>query len=117
MPAWGHRAVGLLHHGQGHGGLVKESLDNNFIEIWRCFQISDHLYYMYTAIDTNSLEFHKNRGDFEEWEVWLTKQEISRLDEICHSKLKGEPLRTALTQAAERNFVVYSEKTKELGYY
>ncbi len=29
--------------------LVKETDDKEFIELWRCFQTSDHLYYMFTA--------------------------------------------------------------------
>ncbi len=29
--------------------LVKETGDRTFIKIWRCFQISDHLYYMFNA--------------------------------------------------------------------
>jgi alpha-amylase len=29
--------------------LVKEAEDKDFLRIWRCFQTSDHLYYMFTA--------------------------------------------------------------------
>jgi alpha-amylase len=29
--------------------LVKETEDDRFLRIWRCFQTSDHLYYMFTA--------------------------------------------------------------------
>jgi alpha-amylase len=29
--------------------LVKETADEEFLRIWRCFQTSDHLYYMFTA--------------------------------------------------------------------
>jgi alpha-amylase len=29
--------------------LVKETIDRQFLKIWRCFQTSDHLYYMFTA--------------------------------------------------------------------
>jgi alpha-amylase len=29
--------------------LVKETNDKDFLKIWRCFQTSDHLYYMFTA--------------------------------------------------------------------
>ncbi len=31
------------------GPLIKESQDQDFIKIWKYFQISDHLYYMFTA--------------------------------------------------------------------
>lgn len=34
---------------RGMEGLVKESQDPHFTKIWRYFQISDHLYYMFTA--------------------------------------------------------------------
>jgi len=29
--------------------LVKETADKDFLRLWRCFQTSDHLYYMFTA--------------------------------------------------------------------
>jgi len=29
--------------------LVKEAADKEFLRVWRCFQTSDHLYYMFTA--------------------------------------------------------------------
>jgi len=29
--------------------LVKETVDKDFLRLWRCFQTSDHLYYMFTA--------------------------------------------------------------------
>ena len=29
--------------------LVKETVDREYLNIWRCFQTSDHLYYMFTA--------------------------------------------------------------------
>jgi alpha-amylase len=160
--------------------LIKEAEDAEFLKLWRYFQTSDHLYYMFTAggapgevhsyfspfqspmdafvaaqsllfdfenrlrlatltanepflfrtkvgeahftgvmtwslkgfakalqtVDAKAVEFHNRRGDFESWaEHSLQDKTLARqLKEIRTSKLKGEALRKALIDAAEKRF-------------
>ena len=173
--------------------LVKESQDSIFIKTWRYFQLSDHLYYMFTAggtpgevhsyfspyvtptdafvtcqsaitdfemrlrlftvaskepfqfyiglgkekytgktawslrgfikaisrVPIKSLEFHTNRGNFESWARFSLQNEnlADQLHSIRKSGLKGEDLRSAVTNAAEKCFVESSKKAKDFGYY
>lgn len=174
-------------------GLVKESQNSHFLKTWRYFQISDHLYYMFTGggapsevhgyfspfgtptdafitgqsavmdfemrlrtftvtandpfrfykgvgkkmftgitalslkgfidviskVERKSIEFHKKRGDFEKWAKFSlqNKKLASQFRKICKSKLKGEPLKNAIKQTAEKCFEDVINKTLDLGYY
>jgi len=160
--------------------IVKETADKDFLKIWRYFQTSDHLYYMFTAggapgevhsyfspfsspidafvteqaaildfenrvrlasatanepflfytgvgenhftgtmawslkgfkqalqkINTKSLEFHNNRGDFEKWakKSLHDKTLTEELKKIRVSKMKGEMLRESLIKTATERF-------------
>jgi alpha-amylase len=160
--------------------LIKEGGDAKFLKLWRYFQTSDHLYYMFTAggapgevhsyfspfqspmdafvaaqsllfdfenrlrlatltanepflfrtkageahftgvmtwslkgfakvlqtVNVKALEFHNRRGDFERWaEHSLQDTTLAQqLKGIRTSKLKGEMLRKALFDAAEKRF-------------
>jgi alpha-amylase len=160
--------------------LVKETNDKDLLKTWRYFQISDHLYYMFTAggapgevhsyfspydspidafvtaqaaildfenrvrlasvaanepflfytgvgekfftgktvwslegfptaiqrADSESLEFHDNRGDFEKWaEESLHDRTLSaRFKGIRLAKLKGKQLRESLAKVTEQRF-------------
>jgi alpha-amylase len=160
--------------------LIKEAEDAEFLKLWRYFQTSDHLYYMFTAgggpgevhsyfspfqspmdafvaaqsllfdfenrlrlatltanepflfrtkageenftgvmswslkgfvkalqtVNLKAVEFHNQRGDFENWaEYSLQDKTLARkLKEIRASKLKGETLRKALIDAAQKRF-------------
>jgi alpha-amylase len=160
--------------------LVRETADKDFLKIWRYFQTSDHLYYMFTAggapgevhsyfspfnspmdafvteqaaildfenrvrlasatanepflfytgvgenyftgtmawslkgfkqalqkINTKSLEFHNNRGDFERWakKSLQDKTLAEELKKIRVSKMKGEMLRKSLIKTATERF-------------
>lgn len=160
--------------------LVKETNDKDLLKTWRYFQISDHLYYMFTAggapgevhsyfspydspidafvtaqaaildfenrvrlasvaanepflfytgvgeefftgktvwslegfptaiqrADSESLEFHDSRGDFEKWaEESLHDRTLSaRFKGIRLAKLKGKQLRESLAKVAEQRF-------------
>jgi alpha-amylase len=158
--------------------LVKETEDKEFLETWRYFQTSDHLYYMFTAggtpgevhsyfspydtpmdafvtaqaaildfenrvrlaavvadepflfyagageksftgmkawsmrgfakavqrVSAKSVEFHSNRGDFEQWaEKSLHDTALSdQLKKIRLSNLNGEPLREAIIKDVKK---------------
>jgi len=160
--------------------LVKEAEDEAFLNLWRYFQTSDHLYYMFTAggapgevhsyfspfqspmdafvaaqallfdfesrlrlatltanepflfctkvgkenftgvmswslkgfakalqaVDVKAVEFHNRRGDFESWaEHSLQDKTLAhQFKGIRESKLKGEALRKAVLDAAEKRF-------------
>jgi len=160
--------------------LVKEAADEEFLKLWRYFQTSDHLYYMFAAggapgevhayfspfqspmdafvaaqtllfdfesrlrlatltanepflfctkagkehftgvmswslkgfakaiqtVDVKAVEFHNRRGDFESWaEHSLQDKALAdKLKGIRTSKLKGEALRKAVVDAAEKRF-------------
>jgi alpha-amylase len=160
--------------------LVKETNDKDLLKTWRYFQISDHLYYMFTAggapgevhsyfspydspidafvtaqaaildfenrvrlasvaanepflfytgvgeefftgktvwslegfptaiqrADSESLEFHDSRGDFEKWaEESLHDRTLSaRFKGIRLAKLKEKQLRESLAKVAEQRF-------------
>lgn len=160
--------------------LINEVEDEEFLKLWRYFQTSDHLYYMFTAggapgevhsyfspfqspmdafvaaqallfdfenrlrlatlsanepflfytnigkenytgmmswslkglikalktVDVQAVEFHNRRGDFEGWvEHSLQDKVLSRqLKEIRFSKLRGETLRKAIIDVAEKRF-------------
>jgi alpha-amylase len=168
--------------------LVKEAGDAEFFKLWRYFQTSDHLYYMFAAggapgevhayfspfqspmdafvaaqtllfdfenrirlatltanepflfctkagkenftgvmswslkgfakalqtVDVKALEFHNRRGDFESWaEHSLQDEALARqLKEIRASKLKGETLRKAVIDAAEKRFKKLSSQVQ-----
>ncbi|MEM3578858.1 MAG: DUF5752 family protein, partial [Candidatus Bathyarchaeia archaeon] len=159
---------------------VKEAEDKDFLRIWRCFQTSDHLYYMFTAggapgevhsyfspfntpvdayvtaqaaildfenrvrlaivtanepflfyrgvgeknytgvmawslkgmlkalkkVEPNSLEFHYNRGDFENWARNSLCDEAfaDELKRIRLAKLKGQELRKTLIAVFQARF-------------
>jgi alpha-amylase len=173
--------------------LVRETKDKSFLEMWRYFQTSDHLYYMFTAgggpgevhsyfspfgtpvdsfvtaqaaildfenrvrlstvtanepflfytgmgekeytgirawslqgfpealgsVSVKSVEFHNGRGDFEKWaEESLHDKPLSdEFEEIRLAKARGEELRTALTEAAEKRFAVLSRQTQVATQY
>ena len=160
--------------------IVHEADDAEFLRLWRDFQTSDHLYYMFTAgggpgevhsyfspyespmdafavadallldfetrlrlatltanepflfntgageenftgvmawslkgfvkalktVEVKALEFHVRRGDFEPWaEHSLQDKILSRnLAKVTGAKLKGDPLRKALVEAASKRF-------------
>ena len=160
--------------------IVREADDPEFLRLWRCFQTSDHLYYMFTAgggpgevhsyfspyespmdafavgqallldfesrlrqatltanepflfhtglgkehftgvmswslkgfskalrtVDVKAVEFHGARGDFESWaEHSLQDAFFSRqLEKTRATKLKGEVLRQALVETADKRF-------------
>jgi alpha-amylase len=162
------------------GTVVKEGNDKELLRIWRYFQISDHLYYMFTVggapgevhsyfspynspmdafvseqsalldfenrvkltciaanepflfytgigkdcytgisaqslsgvrksvleADVKSVEFHNDRGDFEEWaENSLHDKVLSeKLNKVRSSELKGEKLRQRLARLFENRF-------------
>jgi alpha-amylase len=173
--------------------LVRETKDKSFLEMWRYFQTSDHLYYMFTAgggpgevhsyfspfgtpidsfvtaqaaildfenrvrlstvtanepflfytgvgekeytgirawslqgfpealgsVSIKSVEFHNGRGDFEKWaEESLHDEPLSdEFKEIRLAKARGEKLRTALAEAAEKRFTVLSRQTQVATQY
>jgi alpha-amylase len=47
--AWQRYAVGVLHTLRRLEPFIKEADDPEFLRLWRDFQTSDHLYYMFTA--------------------------------------------------------------------
>ncbi|MFB3889060.1 MAG: glycoside hydrolase family 57 protein [Candidatus Bathyarchaeia archaeon] len=170
--------------------LVEEADDADFLRLWRCFQTSDHLYYMYSAgggpgevhsyfspfetpvhafvaaesavldfesrvrtailtanepflfhtgmgeehftgtmtwslkgflkalrtVDMKALEFHNRRGDFENWAGFsLQDPELrEQLSKTRAAKLKGERLRQALVEAAQKRFSKASRQTQEV---
>ncbi len=170
--------------------LVKEADIQEFLKLWRYFQTSDHLYYMFTAgggpgevhsyfspyespmdafavaqallldfearlraailtanepflfqralgkenftgimvwslkgfsealriVDSTALDFHNGRGDFQKWSKDSLKDEVfsDQLSRIQTAKLKGEPLRRALVEAAERRFKFSSTQIQDL---
>jgi alpha-amylase len=164
--------------------IVKEADDTEFVKLWRYFQTSDHLYYMFAAgggpgevhsyfspfessadafvaahslildfeirlrsatltanepflfntgmgeenftgvmawslkgfvkaiksVDNKSLEFHTRRGDLEMW-AENSLQDVTlalQLEKIRNTKSKGEPLRKALTEVAEKRYAELS---------
>ena len=167
---------------------IKEADDAEFLKLWRYFQTSDHLYYMFTAgggpgevhsyfspfespmdafvaaqtllfdfenrlrmailtanepflfytsmgegnftgvmawslkgfikalqtVDLKAVEFHNRRGDFESWaEHSLQDEVLSRqLKKTRTAKLKEEPLRKALINAAEKRFNELSKQVQ-----
>jgi alpha-amylase len=169
--------------------IVHEADDAEFLNLWRCFQTSDHLYYMFTAgggpgevhsyfspyespmdafavanallfdfesrlrlatltanepflfhtgtgeenftgimswslkgfvkalrtVDVKTLEFHNRRGDFEPWaENSLKDKTFARdLGETRAAKLKGEALRKALVEDAEKRFSELSKQVQK----
>jgi alpha-amylase len=168
--------------------IIREADDEEFLKVWRCFQTSDHLYYMFTAgggpgevhsyfspfespmdafvaaqalildfenrlrmatltanepflfykgigeenftgvmtwslkgflkglqtVDTKAVEFHNRRGDFESWaEHSLQDKVLSRqLKKTRIAKLKGEALRKAIVDTAEKRFSELSEQVQ-----
>jgi alpha-amylase len=58
------------------------------------------------TVDVKALEFHNRRGDFESWaEHSLQDKALARqLKEARVSKLKGETLRKAVVDSAEKRF-------------
>ncbi|MCW4047643.1 MAG: glycoside hydrolase family 57 protein [Candidatus Bathyarchaeota archaeon] len=168
--------------------LIKEADDPQLLQLWRYFQTSDHLYYMFTAgggpgevhsyfspyqtpmdafvaaqslildfetrIRTailtanepflfctgigkehytgtmtwslkgftqalskaapNVLEFHDNRGDFENWAEHSLKDPTlaAQLKAIRTQKLKGTPLRKALVNTARKRFRTLSKQAE-----
>ena len=168
--------------------LIKESEDEDFLKIWRYFQTSDHLYYMFTGggapgevhsyfspfkspmdafvtaqsllfdfenrlrlatltanqpflfctntgkenytdvmswslkgfikalktVDIEAVEFHNHRGDFESWaEHSFQDGNLSiQLKKIRESTHKGEVLRTAIINVAEKKFKQLSEQVQ-----
>lgn len=50
-------------------------------------------------VNTQSLEFHLDRGDFQKWLTLLgEKRVIRQLDSLSKKNLKGEKLRTRMTE-------------------
>jgi alpha-amylase len=168
--------------------LIKENDDAEFLKLWRYFQTSDHLYYMFTAggapgevhsyfspfqspmdafvaaqallfdfenrlriatltanepflfctsmgeenftgvmswslkgfikalktVDVKAVEFHNRRGDFERWaQHSLQDEDLSgQLKEIRASKQKGEMLKKAIINAAEKRFRKLSQQVQ-----
>ncbi|MDW8039828.1 MAG: DUF5752 family protein [Nitrososphaerota archaeon] len=160
--------------------IVKETEDEDFIRVWRCFQTSDHLYYMFTGggapgevhsyfspfnnpvdayvtaqaaildfenrvrlatvaanepflfyrgvgeknytgvmawslkgmlkalkkVELKSLEFHCNRGDFENWARHSLRDEAlaEELKRIRLANLKGQKLRKTLIEVLQARF-------------
>jgi alpha-amylase len=72
-----------------------------------------------SQVKRKSIEFHKKRGDFEKWAKFSlqNKKLASHFRKIRKSKLKGEPLKIAIKQAAEKCFEDVRNKTLVLGYY
>ena len=56
-----------------------------------------------TRVDTKSIEFHSNRGDFEAWFKSLGDQELAKKVAVLKDKkLAGEELRTRLHDVVEQ---------------
>lgn len=57
-------------------------------------------------VDIRSIEFHSNRGDFEEWSAKSFKDKplANKFREVKVEKLKGEALRKALIEVASERF-------------
>jgi hypothetical protein len=72
-----------------------------------------------SKVERKSIEFHKKRGDFEKWAKFSlqNKKLASYFRKICESKLKGEPLKIAIKQAAEKCLEDVRKQTMVLGYY
>ena len=70
-------------------------------------------------VGAKSVEFHNGRGDFEKWaEESLHDEPLSdEFKEIRLSKARGEKLRTALAEAAEKRFTVLSRQTQAATQY
>ncbi len=64
-------------------------------------------------IDSKSLEFHLNRGDFKKWirEVWNYKELAEKISKIEKLNLKGEQLRTQIYKAVS-NFLEFQKREK-----
>lgn len=173
--------------------IVKEADDKDFLRIWRYFQTSDHLYYMFTAggapgevhsyfspfnnpvdayvtaqaaildfenrvrlaavtasepflfyrgvgeekytgvmvwslkgflnalkkVEVESLVFHNNRGDFENWAKKPLHDKVlaEKLKKVRLSKLKESALRRALVKAAQERFKELSQLAKTATEY
>ena len=169
--------------------IVHEADDAEFLKLWRYFQTSDHLYYMFTAgggpgevhsyfspyessmdafavahallfdfesrlrlatltanepflfytgtgeenfsgvmawslkgfwkalrtVDLKALEFHNRRGDFEHWagNSLLDNALARELGRVGAAKLRGEALRGALVEVAERRFTELSKQAQK----
>ena len=167
---------------------IKEADDAEFLKLWRYFQTSDHLYYMFTAgggpgevhsyfspfespmdafvaaqtllfdfenrlrmatlttnepflfntsmgeenftgvkawslkgfvkalqtVDLKAVEFHNRRGDFESWAEHSLQDAVlsQQLKKTRTEKLKGEPLRKALINVAEKRFNELSQQVQ-----
>jgi len=168
--------------------LITETEDKEFLKTWRCFETSDHLYYMFTAggspgevhsyfspydtpldafitaqaaitdfenrarlaaiaadepfsfytgigekhftgtsvwslkgfsralqrVSIESLEFHNDRGDFEEWvKKSLRNKELSQqLKKTRLSKLSGASLREAVTKDTRKALTMLTAETQ-----
>ena len=168
--------------------IVKEADEKEYRKLWRYFQTSDHLYYMFTAgggpgavhsyfspfespihafvaaqalildfenrlrletltanepflfhtaagkenftnvmawslkgfanalktVDLAAVDFHNSRGDFESWAAHSLKDKVlSRQLKKAGAKLKGDPLRTALVNVAEKRFSKLSKQVQK----
>jgi alpha-amylase len=169
--------------------LIKEAEDGEFLRLWRDFQTSDHLYYMFTAgggpgevhsyfspyespmdafvtaqsllndfearvrialltanepflfytgvgkecytglmawtlkgfiktlkeVDVKAIEFHIGNGDFESWALNSLKDKklFDSIKSIKASIEKGEKIRNAMVEAAEKRFVTETRKLQD----
>jgi hypothetical protein len=66
------------------------------------------------TVDVKALEFHNRRGDFESWAEHSLQDEAlaHQLKEIRVSKRKGETLRKAVVDAAEKRFKKLSSQVQ-----
>ena len=72
-----------------------------------------------SKMNTQNLEFHNGRGDFESWAKFsLSSKELAdEFREISKSELEGEELRAAIAKTAKKHFAELHKKTQDLGYY
>ena len=64
-------------------------------------------------IDSKSLEFHLYREDFQRWirDIMANEELAEELHKIMRLNLKGEPLRTKISNAV-LNFVIIGKKKR-----
>jgi hypothetical protein len=63
-----------------------------------------------TKVDTNSIEFHVNRGDFEEWFKCLGDVELAKKTALIKArKLSGEELQVKLVDIVENHYIALSK--------
>jgi len=63
-----------------------------------------------TKVDTNSIEFHVKRGDFEEWFKCLGDAELAKKTALIKArKLSGEELQVKLVDIVENQYIALSK--------